>query len=71
MSRKKKKFKMPKPRHKISLRESLAFTVKLEIEMRREMERSITRAFPNRTDRARYISTLIKELDRVIKENES
>ena len=69
MTKKKKKIKF-KNRHRIPLKERLMFSHRVEIEMRRQMERDITRAFPDPIERAQYISSLIKELTNQIENNQ-
>ena len=50
-------------RHEISLAQTQTFNHKLEIELRRTLERGISKAFPNPQQRVFYISNLIKELE--------
>lgn len=58
-----------KSRHRLSLQEHLSFTAAAENEMRRQMDWMITKAFPNAMERANYIASLIRELDREIREH--
>ena len=66
LNRLKRRITKTNKRHEIPLKESRTFNHRVEIEMRKEMERSITKAFPNPRERASYISSLIKELTREI-----
>ncbi len=63
MAKKKIKFVS---RHSISLKETRMFSHRVEKEMREEMERGITKAYPNPIDRAHYIADCIRALDKEI-----
>ena len=56
-------------RHKNSLKETMEFTHAKEIALRRQMERSISIAFPDPRERKSYIESLLNELSRQIEEN--
>jgi len=57
-----------KSRHRLSLKEHLSIAED-EKQMRRRMDWMITEAFPDPVERANYIDSLIRELDREIREN--
>ena len=68
MAKKKKKFVN---RHRIPLKERMVYTSKVENEMLDQMRRSIFEAFPDKKQRAFYISNLIKGLEDEIQLNKN